>query len=665
MPLGAFRLNSLGKFTVTAAAQVIRRKLGVTALGNAQISTSQSKFGGTSVTFDGTGDYLTVNSSSFAFGTGNFTIECWARVTTAKNQGIFHLANSYLPSSSSGVAAAIRTDAGNLGWVLYSSGAVTGTSPTPATNTWYHLAVVRNSGTTTYYVNGSSVTSKSDTTNYTASTFLAIGGYYSTSFLMVGQIDEFRVSNIARYTSNFTAPTAPHVNDDNTVLLLHMDGGETRNFFEDDNGVRAKTATRTNNYAIVATDQSKFGGASAYFDGQSRIDNPGNFTSTGDFTYECWVRRNTTVGSPTCIFAVGNEATGRQMLRNNGAYFQLEGFSTSGIDILQTTTTYATNTWYHLAVVRSGSTVTLYQNGTSIGSGSYSGTFGNSTNFYVGMDSAGSYPITGTWIDEIRISNIARYTSSFTAPTAPFTNDSNTLLLIHCDGSSGSYEFIDDNGDGRTSKGISAAGNAQISTAQSKFGGSSALFDGSGDYLTASPSSEFAFGTNDWTAEYWVRLTSTTAHVELDTRPVGSSSGNGICLYYNGSNLIYYTGGAARITGSALSTNTWYHIALVRSGNDHKLYIDGTQSGSTYTATNSITSVNPSLYIGANSDGPGGLGTTGYIDEVRISNIARYTANFTAPTEAFQNDANTLLLIHADGSNTSTTFIDDNGKKPS
>jgi hypothetical protein len=104
---------------------------------------------------------------------------------------------------------------------------------------------------------------------------------------------------------------------------------------------------------------------------------------------------------------------------------------------------------------------------------------------------------------------------------------------------------------------------------------------------------------------------------------------------------------------------------LVRSGNDHKLYINGTQSGSTYTATNSITTLQNFITIGSNSDTPYGAVLNGHIDEIRVSNTARYTANFTAPTTPFVNDANTLLLIHADGTDASTFFEDDNGVRAS
>ena len=81
----------------------------------------------------------------------------------------------------------------------------------PSTNTWYHVAMVRNSGTTKLYVDGTEYLSASDTTNYT-DTYFIIGGWYNTDYLMDGYIDEFRMTLKARYTSNFTAPTKEFAN---------------------------------------------------------------------------------------------------------------------------------------------------------------------------------------------------------------------------------------------------------------------------------------------------------------------------------------------------------------------------------------------------------------------------------------------------------------------
>ena len=76
------------------------------------------------------------------------------------------------------------------------------------TATWYHVAVVRNSGTTKLYINGTQLFSVTDTTNYTG-TVLGVGGIYSTAYLMNGYLQDLRITRgIARYTTNFTPPTA-------------------------------------------------------------------------------------------------------------------------------------------------------------------------------------------------------------------------------------------------------------------------------------------------------------------------------------------------------------------------------------------------------------------------------------------------------------------------
>jgi hypothetical protein len=202
-----------GSTTMTDSS---KNNVSFTVNGNSQISTAQSKFGGASILFDGTGDYLSSPSTSnFAFGTGDFTIECWAYKNSGTNNGILHLS-----STAGGLQANSST---NLAIALFSTGTGTfyanntsyNTSAfTNTTNTWNHYAIVRSNGVTKLYFNGNLVTdigtsgAITDTTNYTG-TYLAIGGYYSTSYLWNGYIDEFRITNgVARYTSNFTPPTA-------------------------------------------------------------------------------------------------------------------------------------------------------------------------------------------------------------------------------------------------------------------------------------------------------------------------------------------------------------------------------------------------------------------------------------------------------------------------
>lgn len=213
---------------------------------------------------------------------------------------------------------------------------------------------------------------------------------------------------------------------------------------------------------------------------------------------------------------------------------------------------------------------------------------------------------------------------------------------------------------GRTAKTITAVGNAQVDTAQSKFGGASALFDGTGDRLTVTSDADFAFA-GDFTIEFWIRFTARTHgtnYTIFDGRLSTDGSVVKPTIYHIDSSFRFFVNGADRITSSTLTiTNgVWYHVAVSRSGTSTKLFWNGTQEGSTYTDSNSYVQTAFSIgdYAGT------GYGLNGHMDEIRISKTARYTSNFTPSTAAFTNDSNTVLLLHCDGTDASTTFTDDN-----
>jgi hypothetical protein len=176
-------------------------------VGSTQVSTAQYKWSPSSMKFNGTTDYLTYPPSNYyAFGTGDFTIEGWVYLGST-NCGIFQIYSSYLPGTVSGLSFEIANLYG--GWSLnYGATSQIISTTAGSLSTWYHFAVVRSSGVIKAYVNGTSIISATDTTNYTY-TYLLVGGYYSTSYLLNGYLDDFRITKgIARYTSNFTPPTA-------------------------------------------------------------------------------------------------------------------------------------------------------------------------------------------------------------------------------------------------------------------------------------------------------------------------------------------------------------------------------------------------------------------------------------------------------------------------
>jgi hypothetical protein len=205
-------------------------------------------------------------------------------------------------------------------------------------------------------------------------------------------------------------------------------------------------------------------------------------------------------------------------------------------------------------------------------------------------------------------------------------------LLLHGNGTNGSTTITDSS---PTPKTVTAFGNAQISTAQSKFGGASIAFDGTGDYLTTPASSSFAFGLADFTVELWLyRFGSGQQHL-YDARDIGLND-NRILLYLDSSSqLTYYSNGAPRITTTSVPTlSTWVHVALCRASGNSRLFLNGVQVGATFADTISIVSPTATVAIGATNVGTTSL--NGYIDDFRITKgIARYTANFTPPTAAF------------------------------
>jgi hypothetical protein len=213
---------------------------------------------------------------------------------------------------------------------------------------------------------------------------------------------------------------------------------------------------------------------------------------------------------------------------------------------------------------------------------------------------------------------------------------SNVSLLLHGDGTNGSTTIVDSS---PTPKTVTAVGDAQISTAQSKFGGASIAFDGNADYLLHNGSNtDFAFGANDFTIECFVRLdTTSTFQTILDFRPQGQGTGSSyLMLRYQGAIVFQSPNGAVLINGGALSTNIWYHVALAKSSGITKLFVDGTQVGLSYTDSNNYLGAAERPVIGGNGFQLGLTSLNGYIDELRITKgVARYTANFTPPTAPF------------------------------
>ncbi len=216
------------------------------------------------------------------------------------------------------------------------------------------------------------------------------------------------------------------------------------------------------------------------------------------------------------------------------------------------------------------------------------------------------------------------------------------------DGINGGTLFLDS--ETNAQKTFTTFGNAQMSTAQVKFGTASGLFDGTGDYITTPADNSFNFGTGDWTFDFLVNFASLSGPQCL--LAYGSeAAGNDWLLRFSNSGagqMDFFAETLSTVcqlhTGDlGLSTGTWYHFAFERFGSSMFMYLNGiSQSLTITTALGSGSLPNGSakpLTIGVRANNHD-QGFNGYFDEFRISNIARYRGvNFTPPTVAYNSNA--------------------------
>jgi len=220
-------------------------------------------------------------------------------------------------------------------------------------------------------------------------------------------------------------------------------------------------------------------------------------------------------------------------------------------------------------------------------------------------------------------------------------NDSYTKLLLHMDGTNGSVFFPDVAGAGHT---LTPHGDAHIDTAQSKFGGSSGLFDGTGDYIDSADSDDWAFGSGDITIDFWLKRNTTGTLQRIFG--TANSGGHGYTrsadASFNANDtfqwLVYHSGNTCVYFNSAvtITDSNWHHIACVRSGTNLWVFIDGTKDvNSANIGTNTLNDSTSSYAIGR----MGEYNTdyfNGWLEEFRISKgIARWTSNFTPPTAPY------------------------------
>jgi hypothetical protein len=435
-----------------------------------------------------------------------------------------------------------------------------------------------------------------------------------------------RVVNSALYTSNFTAPTGKLTAVTNTKLLTC----QSNRFV--DNSADGLTMTPSGNTAVTAFGpfltsavyDAAVNGASAYFDGTadalSIAASP--ISASGNFTLEGWVYSNS-AAEQAIVGQYQGRSTGRMIITTGSG---LLIFFQKGVTGGNNGSNVALGQWAHFVVQRTGSNIAFYVNGSRV----LNSSAGNIAQDYlvIGAEdvNSGNYPNTfDGYISNIRITSSAVYSegTSITVPTAPYTTVTNTNFLLNM----GDGQAIDI----AAQNNLTLAGNANTSTDQAKFGNTSLHLDGTGDYAEVA-SGIGAWGTGNFTVEGWYYLTAQAQYDNLfDFRTSGNTSHLDIYFDDDPLRLHVFFGGADRINANAATpTNEWVHIAVVRNGSTTTLYQNGTSLGTSTTVT---TFTDGALRIGNRYSGDYYM--QGYVDDFRVSHMARYTSNFTASAEAF------------------------------
>ena len=593
-----------------------------------------------------TGGFLSTpnNPTQLQLGSNNFTVECWLNISTLPTSSLA-VVFSVEGSGLDGVIIGINgTNTPILHPFMYLS--TTGgsyTSPAnPAIfttalslNTWYHIAYVRNGNVFSCFINGvqdattftlTGALSYNSGCNATVGARAANSGNY-----FPGYLSNVRVLNgTALYTSNFTPPTAPLTAIANTALLTC----QSNRFV--DNSVNNFTLTQPNGgiqvqafspFAPGVSYSSANNGGSMYFNGTTDYITTTSTVNIGtnNFTCEAWIYlTSTAVSSPGILSSTTNGGIQLSLYGTNGI-----GIASSGVSWIfyNSSSIVPLNAWTHVVWTRGGTgtnQTSIFINGTRVANGTASSNFGNYT---LSVGTVNGYDFAG-YISNLKFTNgtdLYGYgNTTIPIPTAPLTPTANTSLLLL-----GTNTGIQD----ATGKNdIITVGSAMTQSNTVKYGTGALYFDGSTGAITTTTKPYFAFGTNNFTVEYWVYPISwSTGPTVIDFR--GTPGTVGFSDYYSTSGVpnIYKEGTGTLLTSNtAVSVNTWTHIAYVRNSNTMTIYVNGANTGGVTDTTNWVAPSNNATF-GAGK-GPS-LFFNGYLDDLRVTNgVARYTSNFASPS---------------------------------
>ena len=604
-------------------------------------------------------------SANLSFGTGDFTIEFWVMFPVVT-------ASKYPLDMRSGGANSAPSFLVNASSIFELNGGFL-SNLTPVRYRWYHMAFVRSGGTRRWYVDGAQTNSGADATNYSFATpyvrFATNADTASTS-----QWTNIAFSNVriikgqALYTGGFTPSKFPLTN--NTVgstgagaakkitgivaLLTFQD-----NCFKDNSGNNLSVSALGNTNAakgLITTyaplypakaNSSRNGGGSIYFPGGANYltmagANTNCAFGTGDFTIECWIYPLSIAAVQLFFDTMGGTTTGRVTLQYETNQSVSVTYNAGSNFLTSTAGTAPLYAWTHVYFTRVSGVSYLYINGVQRSTTATNPSFicdANRPVLGTNGSSLGSNSFTG-YISGLRILRTGAL--SPTVPTVPPTMIANTALLMN-----GADSAISDFSGSNNYQTVGSTVLSLVTQGLPLTGGSGVMvFNGTTDYLQASDPQVF-LPVGNWTVEAWIYSTSfaaaqtvfqingnnnTYAGCRLDINTTGT-----LQLFASLNGTTHAINAASTLT---ILTNTWTHVAVVRSGGNIYVFANGLLY-----ATGATNALNPLMTASLTRIGAllGAAGATtsqyfvGRMSDIRVTQAARYTSQgFALPNSPFQ-----------------------------
>lgn len=597
------------------------------------------------LSFDG-GDYVFSTDSTALSITDDLTISLWIKPNINLTSGI---ANNHRFVNKVDDYGLTYMTSGNIEFFYKNaSGNIqVGLAPTTFTaSTWYHLAVVWNSDTVTFYKNGVALETddlaNEPIRNGSGSVYL--GSWSGSSQYFNGSMDEVKIYNSAlteeQIKQDMNAGSTLAVGTTTSEAADLSDGAGNPPIIEwkldEKTGTTANDTSGNNNTGSAtnttwkSTKDCKQGACLSFTSSSSSYvttsTDPGTMTSG---TYSLWVKPSTLNAGMGWIDSAGTAGNGFDIFQWTGNILYFRAGNQSSVSISD----WNPNTWYHLALVWNGTNYYGYVNGKQVTSGTQSGS--RTGQISIGRVDGGYY-FTGL-IDHVKIYNYARtpaqiaYDYNRGAPIAHWKMDECQGSTIHDSSDNGNHGTWNSSGGTQTSVGTcTTAGTAWGNGATGKFE-ASLNFDGTDDYVNIGDDDKYTFFDN-FSVAFWMNPKTggnnffwggiSKAGIagnrewEIGFDPTQSDA---VRFLIGDNNGAWVTD---LIRGAGLIRNQWHHVVGVVSGNQARIYLDGNQSGASATYPSTMKNTSSPVYIGGVNTYETQSSFNGQLDDVRIYNYA-------------------------------------------